>query len=123
MAYYTNLGIETTATIGEIRAAYLKRVLEAHPDKPGGSNIKFQELFKAFQVLSDGARRAMYDKMCGNMCRQEGTTDCGGRGSTEDKDDFKVTTAPPSDLPGYHHAGSGLPHRSSRWRQSLPRGC
>jgi len=57
MDYFTVLGVETGASIAEIRSAYLKKAVEIHPDKPGGNKAKFQELVEAFEILSDAAQR------------------------------------------------------------------
>jgi len=64
MSYYAVLNVEPTATVAEIRAAYHKQALKVHPDKVGGNNADFQHLAKAFEVLSDAARRFQYDGCC-----------------------------------------------------------
>ncbi|KAG5471588.1 hypothetical protein LSCM4_03136 [Leishmania orientalis] len=63
--YYAFLGLEATATAGEIRKAYTRKALEMHPDKnPNDPNatIKFQELNKIYNVLSHEGTRATYDR-------------------------------------------------------------
>merc|ERR1711879_1069546 len=40
-----------------------KRSLKLHPDKVGGSTEAFQELDRAYKVLSDGTKREEYDKL------------------------------------------------------------
>nr|CCM17818.1 hypothetical protein, conserved [Leishmania guyanensis] len=63
--YYAFLGVEATATPGEIRKAYTRKALEMHPDKnPSDSNatIKFQELNKIYNVLSHENTRVAYDR-------------------------------------------------------------
>lgn len=62
MNHYEILGVDHLAGVGEIRAAYLQRALEVHPDKAGGSKTKFQKLVAAFEVLSDGSLRSAYNK-------------------------------------------------------------
>jgi DnaJ family protein A protein 2 len=59
---YVRLGIGREATDDEIKRAYKKAVLTAHPDKPGGSKEKFQAVHEAFKVLSDPVARAEYDR-------------------------------------------------------------
>ncbi len=60
--YYQILGIARTASDDEIKKAYRKLAHQHHPDKPGGSESKFKEINEAYQVLSDKARRAQYDR-------------------------------------------------------------
>lgn len=62
MNHYEILGVDHLAGVGEIRAAYLQRALEVHPDKAGGSKAEFQKLVAAFEVLSDGSLRSAYNK-------------------------------------------------------------
>lgn len=62
MCYYATLGVDPLAGAPEIRAAYMRRALETHPDKPGGTKKEFQKLVEAFEVLADAARRCQYDK-------------------------------------------------------------
>lgn len=64
MCYYATLGVDPLAGVPEIRAAYVRRALETHPDKPGGTKKEFQKLVEAFEVLADGARRRQYDIAC-----------------------------------------------------------
>eukprot|EP00927_Polykrikos_kofoidii_P044507 TRINITY_DN38453_c0_g1_i1.p1 TRINITY_DN38453_c0_g1~~TRINITY_DN38453_c0_g1_i1.p1 ORF type:complete len:517 (+),score=49.57 TRINITY_DN38453_c0_g1_i1:72-1553(+) len=49
--HYEILGITTSASAGDLRRAYLKRVLETHPDK-GGDQRTFCAVVLAFQELS-----------------------------------------------------------------------
>ena len=63
--YYTALGItDEHATHNEIKRAYRKNALEWHPDKHGNSpeaTAKFQDIQRAYDVLSDPKRRALHD--------------------------------------------------------------
>lgn len=58
---YAVLGVEPCASISEIRAAYLRRALELHPDKKGGDGKAFQKLVSAFEILSNACQRRAYD--------------------------------------------------------------
>lgn len=63
--YYSILGItDDHASANEIKKAYRKRTLEEHPDKHGNSpeaTAKFQDIQRAYDVLSDPKRRALHD--------------------------------------------------------------
>jgi DnaJ family protein C protein 9 len=60
---YDVLGVPASATPGEIRKAYLLRALHVHPDKnpTKKANAAFTELKKAYELLSDPAKRKLYD--------------------------------------------------------------
>lgn len=61
---YEVLGLQTTATETEIRAAYKRKAAEAHPDRHGGSDQAhefFLEIQAAYQILSDPVRRQAHD--------------------------------------------------------------
>lgn len=64
LPYYEVLGVLQTATQSEITRAFRKLSLKFHPDKPGGSNEKFQELGQAYKCLRDENSRRKYDD-CG----------------------------------------------------------
>lgn len=60
---YTTLNVEKTASSGDIRKAYLKLALTHHPDKSSAADAKatFQTIVLAYSILSDPARREIYD--------------------------------------------------------------
>jgi DnaJ-class molecular chaperone len=60
MSHYDTLGVNKDATQDEIKKAYRKLASKHHPDK-GGDTVKFQEIQTAYDVLSDEAKRQMYD--------------------------------------------------------------
>ena len=60
--YYKILGISKDATEEEVKKAYRKLAHQHHPDKPSGNEGKFKEINEAYQVLSDKAKRAAYDR-------------------------------------------------------------
>lgn len=65
---YAVLGVARSATDAEIRAAYRELVARYHPDKHAGNPLeglaaeKMAEINRAYEILSDRARRAAYDR-------------------------------------------------------------
>lgn len=64
--YYKILGVERGATEDQIKKAYRKLALKWHPDRNLDNkelaDRKFKELSEAYEVLSDGNKRAIYDQ-------------------------------------------------------------
>ena len=63
--YYEILEVERTADERGIKSSFRKLALKFHPDKNQGApdaEVKFKELNEAYQVLSDGNKRAAYDR-------------------------------------------------------------
>ncbi len=60
--YYKILGVTKNASEEEIKKAYRRLAHQYHPDKAGGDENKFKEINEAYQVLSDKAKRANYDR-------------------------------------------------------------
>ena len=58
--YYSELGLEKTASLTEIKKAYRNLALQHHPDK-GGDAEKFKKLCQSYEVLSDHDKRRQYD--------------------------------------------------------------
>ena len=58
--HYATLGLNKNASSADIKKAYKKLALQAHPDK-GGSAQEFQKISEAFSVLSDPKQREEYD--------------------------------------------------------------
>ena len=63
MTYYELFGVSKDASEDQIKKAYKKLAFQFHPDRNSdpGANAKFQELNEANEVLSDSAKRQMYD--------------------------------------------------------------
>jgi curved DNA-binding protein len=61
--YYTTLGVQRTATPGEIKRAYRKLARKYHPDvsKEPDAEARFKAVAEAHEALSDPERRAAYD--------------------------------------------------------------
>lgn len=66
--YYQTLGVDRGANADEIKRAYRRLASQHHPDK-GGDKLRFQEIQKAYETLSDAQKRAQYDNP---MSRQGG---------------------------------------------------
>ena len=65
--YYEVLGVNKTASAGEIKEAYRKLALQWHPDRVDASKKKeaeekFKEISEAYAVLSDTNKRVQYDQ-------------------------------------------------------------
>jgi len=59
--HYDELQVLRGASAVEIREAFRRRALLTHPDK-GGRPEEFHGVVAAFEILSDGSRRAAYDQ-------------------------------------------------------------
>ena len=63
--YYEVLGVERTVTEVELKASFRKLAMQHHPDRNPGdkqAEVRFKEINEAYQVLSDGQKRAAYDR-------------------------------------------------------------
>ena len=56
------MGVPRTASPADIRARYRKLILRIHPDLDGPPAL-FRQVQEAYEVLSDPARRASYDRL------------------------------------------------------------
>jgi molecular chaperone DnaJ len=88
--YYELLGVPRKATAKELRAAYRKLARKYHPDlNPGDKSAeeKFKQIQEAYDTLSDGKKRQMYDQFGFNVPGQGGAPSAGYGGG-----------APPDDI-------------------------
>ncbi len=63
--YYEVLGVDKNASEEEIKSAYRRRAKESHPDlhpDDKAAEQRFKEANEAYEVLSDGNKRARYDQ-------------------------------------------------------------
>src|ERR1700741_2325550 len=65
--YYDVLGVPKNASDDDIKKAYRKLAMKHHPDRNQGDEAKkaeekFKEAKEAYEMLSDGQKRAAYDQ-------------------------------------------------------------
>jgi molecular chaperone DnaJ len=63
--YYEVLGVAKNASEDEIKKAYRKLAMQYHPDRNPDDKVaeeKFKEAAESYEVLSDGDKRARYDR-------------------------------------------------------------
>jgi molecular chaperone DnaJ len=79
--YYELLTVSRDADGETIKRAYRKLAMECHPDRNPGdakAETRFKEISEAYQVLSDGQKRAAYDRFGHNAFAQGGGGGFGG---------------------------------------------
>src|SRR3984957_13699009 len=80
--YYESLGVSRECESDELRKAYRREALKHHPDRNQGdaaAEAKFKEVNEAYQVLSDGDKRQVYDQF-GHAGLEGGGMGSGGMG-------------------------------------------
>ncbi len=63
--YYEVLGVKKNATPDEVKKAFRSQAVKYHPDKNPDNpeaEAKFKEASEAYEVLSDGGKRKVYDQ-------------------------------------------------------------
>ena len=79
--YYDILGVSRDAGADEIKKAYRQTALKYHPDRNPGdreAEEQFKEAAEAYEVLSDGEKRKLYDLYGHEGLRGTGFTGFGG---------------------------------------------
>jgi molecular chaperone DnaJ len=71
--YYEVLGIVRGASEDDIRKAYRKLAFQYHPDRNSEPSAaeRFKEIKEAYEVLSDGEKRSLYDRF-GHVAGERG---------------------------------------------------
>lgn len=72
--YYSILGVASTCTREELKAAYRKLAKQYHPDRtPGADPARMQEINEAYEVLANLDKKAIYDEYYNSKKRQSET--------------------------------------------------
>jgi molecular chaperone DnaJ len=85
--YYQVLGVDRSASDGDIKKAFRKLARELHPDVNAhdpDAEEKFKEAAEAYEVLSDAERRRTYDRFGHEGLRSHGFDPAAGFGSFQD---------------------------------------
>ena len=112
--YYEVLEIAKSASADEIKKAYRKMALKYHPDKnPGDKNAeeKFKEAAEAYEVLSDGNKKARYDQYGHAGLGGNGGFGGGGFGGGMNMEDIFSQFG---DIFGGHFGGGGQQRQQPR---------
>ncbi|MBC7555710.1 MAG: molecular chaperone DnaJ [Chryseobacterium sp.] len=117
--YYEILEITNSASPEEIKKAYRKMAIKFHPDKNPGdaaSEDKFKEAAEAYEVLSDGNKKARYDQYGhAGMSGNSGFGGGGGFGGGMNMDDIFSQFG---DIFGGHFGGGGQGRQQQQVRGS-----
>lgn len=93
--YYDVLGVKKNASDDEIKKAYRALAKKYHPDKNKGNKDaenKFKEISEAYAVLSDGEKRAQYDRLGSEAFGASGHNPFAGGGNPFGNFDFTQFT-------------------------------
>ena len=104
LTHYDILGVATTAGPSEIREAYRRLAREHHPDRSasalqrGGGDASMSAINEAYRVLSDAARRAVYDASLRELQRGPAAPPTGSAGQQHRVDQSPTVPSFPSHL-------------------------
>jgi DnaJ-class molecular chaperone len=115
--YYAGLGLPTSATMEEIRAAYYRLALTHHPDRPGGDASKFRRVHEAYEFLTDPEKKTAYDRSQGRSRTAESskpTASGGGFGGDNKPTGFSFDTGSVKAKP-FVRTGQGKFAKSNYW--------
>ncbi|QDI03243.1 molecular chaperone DnaJ [Xanthomonas cerealis pv. cerealis] len=107
--YYEVLGVARTVSDDELKKAYRRCAMKHHPDRNPGDHAAeaaFKECKEAYEVLSDGNKRRMYDAH-GHAAFEHGMGGGGGPGGPDMGDIF-------GDIFGNIFGGAGGGGRAAR---------
>ncbi|MDR6674831.1 molecular chaperone DnaJ [Xanthomonas sp. 1678] len=110
--YYEVLGVARTASDEELKKAYRRCAMKHHPDRNPGDHAAeaaFKECKEAYEVLSDGNKRRMYDAH-GHAAFEHGMGGMGGGGGPGGPDMGDIF----GDIFGNIFGGAGGGGRASR---------
>ena len=88
--YYEILGVDKGADEKQLKSAFRKKAMGCHPDRHPDdpeAESRFKELNEAYGILSDGDKRAAYDRM-GHRAFEQGGMGGGGAGGFQDFGDI-----------------------------------
>src|SRR4051812_41224796 len=83
--FYDALGVNRSASEGEIKSAYRKLARQYHPDRNPGDKAaaeRFKEIQRAYDVLGDKQKREQYDQFGPGFEQMGGPGGPGGPGGT-----------------------------------------
>ncbi len=88
---YDVLGVKKDATLSEIKKAYRKKALQYHPDSTQSTDKvdKFKEITRAYAVLSDSEKRALYDLTLRNRENKTKSSSYKRRTSSSTSNDYQ----------------------------------
>jgi molecular chaperone DnaJ len=89
--FYEVIGVARTVSDADLKAAFRKAAMQCHPDRHPGdkqAEARFKELNEAYQHLSDGQKRAAYDRHGHAAFEQGGLNDGFGSSMADIFDDL-----------------------------------